>query len=126
MERFIKTIKSRIWHHIRATNSRRYIDVLPQLTNSYNNSWHSGIQSEPVNVTKKNESKLWWQMYWPKFNDLKTKNIKRNFTNKYSNNQNKLYAAITMKNPNMKIGSKNLLKQLRKIEKGNKNILLLK
>ena len=38
VERFIKTIKS----------------------------WHTGILSEPVNVNKQNESRLWWQMYWPK------------------------------------------------------------
>ena len=66
MERFIKTIKGRIQRHIRATNSRRYIDVLPKLVDSYNKSWHTGIRSEPINVINDNESKLWWQMYWPK------------------------------------------------------------
>ena len=71
VERFIKTIKSRIWHHIRSQNSRRYIDVLQKLVDSYNKSWHSGILSEPINVNKQNESKLWWQMYWPK--DLSVK-----------------------------------------------------
>ena len=63
VERFIKTIKGRIWRHIRATNARRYIDVLPKLVDSYNKSWHTGICSEPINVTRNNESKLWWQMY---------------------------------------------------------------
>ena len=47
-------------------NSARYIDILPQIVKSYNNTWHSGIRSEPINVTKKNERQLWWQMYWPK------------------------------------------------------------
>ena len=58
VERFIKTIKGRIWRHIRATSSRRYIDILPKLFDSYNKSWHIGIRSEPINVTKDNESKL--------------------------------------------------------------------
>ena len=66
VERFIKTIKSRIWRHIQSKNSRRYIDVLQKLVDSYNRSWHSGILSEPINVNKQNESRLWWQMYWPK------------------------------------------------------------
>ena len=66
VERFIKTIKSRIWRHIRSQNSRRYIDVLQKLVDSYNKSWHSGILSEPINVNKGNENRLWWQMYWPK------------------------------------------------------------
>ena len=66
VERFIKTIKSRIWRHIRSKNSRRYIDVLQKLVDSYNRSWHTSILSEPINVNKQNESRLWWQMYWPK------------------------------------------------------------
>ena len=47
-------------------NTHRYIDVLQKIVKSYNHTWHSGIRSEPVNVTKKNEKQLWWQMYWPK------------------------------------------------------------
>ena len=82
VERFIKTIKGRIWRHIRATNSRRYIDVLPKLVDSYNKSWHTGIHSELINVTKDNESKLWWQMYWPKLEQ-------NTFTKKDSDKKNK-------------------------------------
>ena len=62
VERFIKTINSQIWHDISSQNSRRYIDVLQKLVDSYNKSWHSGILSEPINVNKQNESKLWWQI----------------------------------------------------------------
>ena len=76
VERFIKTIKSRIWRHIRAQNSRRYIDVLQKLVDSYNKSWHTGILSEPINVNKENENRLWWQMYWPK--DLRIKKQSKN------------------------------------------------
>ena len=47
-------------------NSPRYIDVLPKIVDSYNRTWHSGIRSEPINVNKKNEKQLWWQMYWPR------------------------------------------------------------
>ena len=66
VERFIKTIKSKIFRHMNASNSTRYVDILPQLVESYNNTWHSGIRSEPSKVNKQNENKLWWQMYWPK------------------------------------------------------------
>ena len=64
---------------MRAKNSSRYIDVLPQLVESYNKSWHSGIQMEPVNVDKSNESKLWWQMYWPRENVKKVKDYRIKF-----------------------------------------------
>ena len=63
-------------------NSPRYIDVLQNIVQSYNKTWHSGIRSEPVNVTKDNEKQLWWQMYWPKepYDPHKKKNvIKFNF-----------------------------------------------
>ena len=75
VERFIKTIKSRIWRHMRATDSTRYIDVLENLVQSYNKSWHTGILSEPINVNKGNESRLWWQMYWPR-DDMRRKELK--------------------------------------------------
>ena len=66
VERFIQTIKSKINRYIVESNSERYIDVLQQLVDSYNNTWHSGIRYEPINVNKENENILWWQMYWPK------------------------------------------------------------
>ena len=34
-------------------NTSRYIDTLPKTVDSYNKTWHSGIRSEPINVTKK-------------------------------------------------------------------------
>ena len=34
-------------------NTSRYIDILPKIADSYNKTWHSGIRSEPINVTKK-------------------------------------------------------------------------
>ena len=38
---------------------KRYIDILPDLVESYNKSWHTGILSESINVNKNNENKLW-------------------------------------------------------------------
>ena len=66
VERFIKTIKNKIFKYMVEKNSPRYIEVLPKIVHSYNRTWHSGIRSEPINVNKTNEKQLWWQMYWPK------------------------------------------------------------
>ena len=66
VERFIKTLKSKLYRYMVEKNSARYIDILQKIVDSYNKTWHSGIRSEPVNVTKRNEKQLWWQMYWPK------------------------------------------------------------
>ena len=81
VERFIKTIKSKIYRYIVQQNTPRYIDILPKLVKSYNNSWHSGIRFIPSQVTKKNEKELWWQMYWPKDNISKKRNKKKFHTN---------------------------------------------
>ena len=77
VERFIKTIKSKINRYIVQKNTPRYIDVLPKSVKSYNNTWHSGIQAIPSQVTKKNEKELWWQMYWPKHKFIKGKKQKK-------------------------------------------------
>ena len=83
VERFIKTIKARIWRNMRAKNTSRFIDDLPKLVDSYNKSWHSGILSEPINVNKTNESRLWWQMYWPKDTNIKIAPKKRKIRNPF-------------------------------------------
>ena len=66
VERFIKTMKSKIFRYMVERNSPRYIDILPKVVDSYNKTFHTGIRMEPINVTKRNEKELWWQMYWPK------------------------------------------------------------
>ena len=59
VERFIKTLKSKLYRYMVEKNSARYIDILQKMVNSYNRTWHSGIRSEPINVTKGNEKQLW-------------------------------------------------------------------
>jgi hypothetical protein len=81
VERFIKTIKNKIFRYMTDQNTTRYIDVLPDFVKSYNNSYHAGVQTEPVNVSKEDEKKLYWEMYWPKtnYNDALKKHKNRRF-----------------------------------------------
>ena len=81
VERFIKTIKTKIRRYMSEKRMNRYIDILPKIVNSYNKTWHSGILSEPINVTKQNEKQLWWQMYWPnlKFKKEQSRRKKNKF-----------------------------------------------
>lgn len=65
VERFIQTLKSRIYRYLIQKNTLRYIDDLQALVHSYNVSFHSGIQMEPAYVNAQNEKVLWWQMYLP-------------------------------------------------------------
>ena len=78
-ERAIKTLKSRMLRYMTEKNTHKWIDVLQDFVNSYNDTWHGGIREIPKNVNKKNEKKLWWQMYWPdeEFDPKKAKKIKK-------------------------------------------------
>ena len=59
VEHFIKTLKSKIFRYMIEKNSAKSIDILPKIVDSYNRTWHSGIRSEPINVNKQNEKRLW-------------------------------------------------------------------
>lgn len=65
VERVIQTLKTKIFRYMLSNNTYRYIDVLPQLVSSYNNTFHSGIKAIPAKITKKDEQRLWWEMYLP-------------------------------------------------------------
>jgi len=70
-ERVIKTLKSKIFRYVVNNNTFQYSKVLQQIVHSYNNTWHHGVRAKPSEVTKKNENRLWWQMYWPDTSYLK-------------------------------------------------------
>lgn len=53
-ERFIRTIKERIWRYFTHKRTRRYIDVLQNIVESYNNTRHSATKMIPSTVTLEN------------------------------------------------------------------------
>ena len=63
VERVIRTLKTRMWRYFTAKRTRRYIDVLPDLVDSYNRSKHRSIQKKPINVTPNNEREVWHMLY---------------------------------------------------------------
>lgn len=65
-ERVIKTLKSKITKYLSWKQSSRYIDVLRDIVNAYNNTYHSSIKMAPVQVNADNQRGLWWMLYWPK------------------------------------------------------------
>ena len=79
VERVIRTLKTRMWRYFTAKRTMRYIDVLPDLVDSYNRSKHRSIQKKPINVTQNNEREVWHTLVvigchpgltlpWPHFN----------------------------------------------------------
>ena len=49
-ERFIKTLKNKINKHMTAIGKNVYFDVLDDIVNEYNNSFHGSIKMKPKDV----------------------------------------------------------------------------
>ena len=63
VERFNRTLKSRMWKFFTNHNTKKYINVLPNLVYAYNNSKHRIIGMAPSQVNEKNERQLWSKLY---------------------------------------------------------------
>ena len=49
-ERFIRTLKNRLYKHMTATGKNVYYDVLDDVVSKYNNTKHSTIKMKPIDV----------------------------------------------------------------------------
>ena len=50
-ERFIRTLKNKIFKHMTAVLKNFYFDVLNDIVNKYNNTVHRTIKMKPIDVT---------------------------------------------------------------------------
>ena len=53
VERWIRTMKEKMWKYFTDKNTNTYIDILPDLVKKYNNTKHSSIKMTPVEASKK-------------------------------------------------------------------------
>ena len=49
-ERFIRTLKNKIYRHMTSVSKSVYIDKLDDIVNKYNRRFHSTIKRKPVDV----------------------------------------------------------------------------
>ncbi|RWR99845.1 HASI-like protein, partial [Leptotrombidium deliense] len=56
VERFNRTLQSKIFKYFTANGTRRYIDVLQDLVNAFNNTYHRTIKMKPIQVTASNQT----------------------------------------------------------------------
>ena len=64
VERWIRTIKEKMWKYFTDNNTYTYIDILPDLVEDYNNTVHSSTKLTPVEASKKkNELTVWRNLY---------------------------------------------------------------
>ena len=64
VERWIRTMKERMWKYFTDNNTNHYVNILPDLVEDYNNTRHSSIKMAPVEASKKkNELTVWRNLY---------------------------------------------------------------
>src|SRR5579862_162023 len=59
VERFNQTLKTKMWRYFTHRRTRKWIDVLPNLLEAYNNSYHRSIRMTPNEVNENNEMLIW-------------------------------------------------------------------
>lgn len=63
VERFNRTLKNKMWRYFTYRNTRRYTDVLQDLVDSYNNTYHRSIKRTPSEVNPFNAHEVWKTLY---------------------------------------------------------------
>ena len=63
VERFNRTLKERMWRYFTYSKDYKYIDILDDLVNSYNNTYHRSIKCIPNSVNKKNSAQVFLNLY---------------------------------------------------------------
>ena len=59
VERFNRTIMTRIYRFMTKNNTYRFLDVLPNIIDNYNQTPHSSIGIAPAKVSHKNKEQVW-------------------------------------------------------------------
>lgn len=63
VERFNRTLKSKMWRYFTATRQERYLDVLQNFVDAYNQTVHSTTGSKPADVSPYNAETVWRKVY---------------------------------------------------------------
>lgn len=82
VERFNRTLKTRLERVFTFQGNQRYIDILPKVVEAYNNSVHRSIGMAPVEVTAANSKQVLLKLY-PKHDKKDGKLYSKNLDKQY-------------------------------------------
>ena len=90
-ERFIRTLKNKIFKHMTAISKNVYFDVLDDIVNKYNNTIHRTIKMKPIDVTSESYAEYNEEsnVTKPKFkvgDHVRISKYKNIFTKRYTQN----------------------------------------
>ena len=78
VERWIRTMKEKMWKYFTDNNTYRYMDILPDLVEDYNNTVHTSTKMTPIEASKKkNELTVGQNLYQDR---LKINNLTPKFS----------------------------------------------
>lgn len=63
VERFNRTLKTKMWKYFTQNNTLKYTNVLKDLVDSYNSTYHTSIKMAPANVRPEHQELLWQRLY---------------------------------------------------------------
>ena len=63
VERLNRTLKGKMYRFFTHKSTLKYVDILPQLVSSYNNTYHRSIKRAPSTVNATNEQDVWRTLY---------------------------------------------------------------
>ncbi|XP_033759153.1 uncharacterized protein LOC117341414 [Pecten maximus] len=77
-ERVIKTIRNGLFRYMNHKQTHQYLDVLPEIVKSYNQTPHSALHGvAPADVTEENEAEVMLKLYYPQTKKKKTTRVKK-------------------------------------------------
>ena len=76
VERLNATLQVRIHRYFSANHTRRYLDVLQSIVDSYNSSFHRSIGMSPKEVNETNSETIWQRLYPPVWTKSHTPKLK--------------------------------------------------
>ena len=63
VERFNRTLKTKMWKYFTRNDTKMYIGVLPDMVWSYNHTFHRSIKMAPADVKPSNQEIVWQHLY---------------------------------------------------------------
>lgn len=76
VERWNRTVKSKLWKLFSAKHTRKWIDELPNIVYAYNHHVHRIIKRRPVDVTRENANEVWNDLYAQRKSGTLPKDVK--------------------------------------------------
>lgn len=63
VERWNRTLKTKIWKYFTSRNTYKWLEVLPKIVDAYNHSKHRVIKMKPADVNEENAMEVWERLY---------------------------------------------------------------